>query len=95
MKKNQWSVISLKTKKQSVSRKKYSEHCQKLQTGQKFLNKNIDKFWYTPTMEQQQKVQTNTSTWMNFKYIMLRERSQSQNVHALYADEIKEQATIK
>ena len=32
---------------------------------------------------------------MNFKYIMLRERSQSQNVHALYADEIKEQATIK
>ena len=32
-------------------------------------------------MEQQQKVQTNTPTRMNFKN-MLRERSQSQKVHA-------------
>ena len=37
---------------------------------------------YTPTMEQQQKVQTNTPTRMNFKNIMLRERSQLQKVHA-------------
>ena len=33
-------------------------------------------------MEQQQKVQTNTPTRMNFKNIMLRERSQLQKVHA-------------
>ena len=32
---------------------------------------------------------------MNFKNILLRERSQPQKVHALYTDEIKEQATIK
>ena len=52
---------------------------QKLHTGQRFLNKNTDKilvYYYNAILFSNKKVQTSTSTWMNFKNIMLRERSQ-------------------